>query len=49
VKLAELLPKLECGTKRGCGSKDMVLFPWKERPTKTKSTAGAPAAAELPF
>src|ERR1700748_357252 len=26
LRLIDLLPKLECGTDKGCGSKEMVLF-----------------------
>ncbi len=42
LRLVDLLPKLECGTEKGCGSKDMVLFPWKEKSAKSK--AEKPAA-----
>lgn len=49
LKLVDLLPRLECGTEKGCGSKDMVLFPWKVGPAKAKPKVAEPAAAELPF
>jgi len=49
LRLADLLPKLECGTEKGCGCKDMVLFPWKEKPSRTKPKVAEPPASELPF
>lgn len=49
LRLVDLLPKLECGTEKGCGSKDMVLFPWKEKPAKGKPKPAEPPPAELPF
>lgn len=47
LKLVDLLPKLECGVDKGCGSKEMVLFPWKVKQAKLK--ADKPPANELPF
>jgi hypothetical protein len=49
LRLVDLLPKLTCGEPKGCGSTDMVLFPWKEKPPKTKPKAEEPPVAELPF
>ena len=48
LKVAALLPKLVCGEPKGCGSTDMVLFPWKDEPSLAGSKAHAPAI-ELPF
>jgi len=48
LRLVDLMPKLSCGKPVGCGSTDMVLFPWAETPRKVKN-ADRPAAAELPF
>ncbi|HVY33892.1 MAG TPA: hypothetical protein VG960_05670 [Caulobacteraceae bacterium] len=47
LKLVDLLPKLECGTDKGCGSKDMVLFPWKAKPTLAKAKPAKPSSGEL--
>ena len=49
LRLVDLLPKLTCGKPKGCGSTDMVLFPWKEKPSKSKLKVEEPPAAELPF
>ena len=49
MKLADLLPKLSCGTEKGCGSTDMVLFPWQVKTPKDKASAKLPPVAELPF
>jgi hypothetical protein len=49
MKLADLLPKLECGTENGCGSKEMVLFPWKEKAPAAKPKAETPKSGDLPF
>jgi hypothetical protein len=49
LRLVNLLPKLTCGEPKGCGSTDMVLFPWKEKPARAKLKAEEPPAAELPF
>ena len=48
LRLVDLLPKLSCGKPIGCGSTDMVLFPWVEKPGKAKR-ADKPPVAELPF
>jgi hypothetical protein len=48
LKMAVLLPKLVCGERKGCGSTDMVLFPWKERAARAKS-APPPPLTELPL
>jgi hypothetical protein len=37
MPLGNLLPKLVCGEPQGCGSTDMVLFPYKEEPAKPKA------------
>lgn len=47
LKLVDLLPKLECGADKGCGSKEMVLFPWKDKPRAGKPKASSPP--ELPL
>lgn len=47
LKLVDLLPKLTCGTERGCGSTDMVLFPWKEKPTAAKRKGMKPTSGDL--
>jgi hypothetical protein len=47
MKVAALLPKLECGTEKGCGSKNMVLFPWKEKPSLAKPRPEKPQSGEL--
>ncbi len=49
LRLVDLLPKLTCGAPKGCGSTDMVLFPWKEKPARTKLKIEEAPAAELPF
>jgi hypothetical protein len=49
LKLVDLLPKLVCGEPEGCGSHDMVLFPWSVKPGATAPKAEAPPSAELPF
>src|SRR6201994_1073444 len=49
MKLVDLLPKLTCGTQRGCGSAEMVLFPWKVKTPKVKAAAEPPPIVELPF
>ena len=41
----DLLPKLTCGEPKGCGSTDMVLFPWKEKPASAKPKADEPPVA----
>jgi hypothetical protein len=47
LRLVDLLPKLTCGTDKGCGSTDMVLFPWKEKPTTSKPEAVNPSPGDL--
>ena len=47
LKLIALLPKLTCGTEKGCGSTDMVLFPWKEKPAMAKPKAAKPSSGDL--
>jgi hypothetical protein len=47
LKLVDLLPKLTCGTEKGCGSTDLVLFPWKEAPTLAKRKATKSSSGEL--
>ncbi|WP_158912724.1 hypothetical protein [Caulobacter sp. S45] len=49
LKLIDLLPKLVCGEPAGCGSHDMVLFPWAVKPSAIKPEPEALLAAELPF
>jgi len=49
LRLVDLLPKLTCGAEKGCGSTDMVLFPWKEKPSLAKAKPGPPQAGDLPF
>lgn len=49
LRLVDLLPKLECGTEKGCGSKEMVLFPWKEKPAAAKPQVEKTPSPELPF
>jgi len=49
LRLVDLLPKLTCGEPKGCGSTDMVLFPWKEKAPRAKPKVEAPPAGELPF
>jgi len=49
LRLVDLLPKLTCGAPKGCGSTDMVLFPWKEKPARARQEAEEPQAADLPF
>ena len=47
MKLVDLLPKLTCGTENGCGSTEMALFPWKEKPTLAKPKTAKPSSGEL--
>ena len=47
LRLVDLLPKLSCGKLIGCGSTDMVLFPWVDKPNKAKPKELP--MAELPF
>ena len=47
LRLVDLLPKLSCGKPIGCGSTDIVLFPWVDKPNKPKPKK--PPTAELPF
>ena len=49
MPLVNLLPKLVCGEPKGCGSTDMVLFPWKEKASLAKPKAEKDRAPELPF
>ena len=49
LRLVDLLPKLTCGKPKGCGSTDMVLFPWKEKSPKVKPKPEPPRAVALPF
>jgi hypothetical protein len=52
LPLVDLLPKLECGKPKGCGSSDMVLFPWAETLKASASRSGPPeprGELELPF
>jgi hypothetical protein len=46
LRLIDLLPKLSCGKPIGCGSTDMVVFPWVETLGKAKAAENPP---ELPF
>jgi hypothetical protein len=47
LRLVDLLPKLTCGQDRGCGSTDMVLFPWKEPASAAKPKSGKPQSGDL--
>ena len=47
MPLADLLPKLVCGEPQGCGSTDMVLFPWKDKPSEVPAKVGKPQAPDL--
>jgi hypothetical protein len=47
LKLVDLLPKLECSVEKGCGSKEMVVFPWKVKQPKAKVVTSV--GGELPF
>ncbi|WP_293381591.1 hypothetical protein [Phenylobacterium sp.] len=47
LRLIDLLPKLTCGQDRGCGSTDMVLFPWKEPASAAKPKPGKPQSGDL--
>jgi hypothetical protein len=47
LRLVDLLPKLTCGQNAGCGSTDMVLFPWKEPATDAKPNATRPRSGDL--
>ena len=49
LRLVDLLPKLSCGKPKGCGSTDMILFPWKENPKPAKSGVEKDIPPELPF
>ncbi len=49
LKLVDLLPLLSCGVEKGCGSTDMVIFPYKEDPHRTQRKPPALETAELPF
>lgn len=49
LRLVDLLPKLTCGEPKGCGSSDMMLFPWKEKPSLAKPKAEKDLPSELPF
>jgi hypothetical protein len=48
-KLVDLLPLLSCGEEKGCGSTDMVIFPWRETPGRAKPKPKAAQTLELPF
>ena len=37
TKLADLQPRLICSAPNGCGSNDMVLFPWRPLPASPPS------------
>jgi hypothetical protein len=48
LKLAHLQPRLQCDETAGCGARDMVIFPYREKaPPKRK--AEGPRNGELPF
>lgn len=47
LRLLDLLPKLTCGQDAGCGSTDMVLFPWKEPAAAAKPTPVKPQSGDL--
>jgi hypothetical protein len=47
LRLVDLLPKLTCGQDAGCGSTDMVLFPWKEPAAAAKPKPVKPQSGDL--
>ena len=47
LRLVDLLPKLTCGEDRGCGSTEMVLFPWKEPAGAAKPKPDTPQSGDL--
>jgi hypothetical protein len=49
LKLVDLLPRLSCGPPKGCGSHDVVIFPWRETAAVKKPRPPNPSSDDLPF